>query len=115
MTNKSKVGAAATEFLKQRERLKFNFHEGMRKLDRDFAFANNPYRKGDKVSDNTHAIIIEDIKFSRFMEPVPCCVYYGKWLTKAGEPNKKGEVVAIWQNAVTFHESASKKERSKTP
>ncbi len=66
------------------------YEQDKKDLQRDYAFSNNPYSVGDKVTDHVGTIIVEKLKYSPgSYGELPSCVYYGTELTKAGTPSKR--------------------------
>lgn len=70
--------------------------EKLRKLAREYAFANNPYRVGDIVTDHYQTIVVEKIRFSMGFN-VPYCTYTGAQLTKKRVPRVDGQVGTVHQ------------------
>jgi hypothetical protein len=59
------------------------------KINSEYAFSNNPYKVGDKFTDDIGSILIEKIQWSKtFYEEVPSCCYIGIELKKDGTPKK---------------------------
>jgi hypothetical protein len=68
---------------------------------RDFVIANNPYKKGDIVTDHIGTIKIESMRFSwGGLGRQPCAIYYGVELKKNGEPKKNGNKRDVYQSNV---------------
>jgi|LakMenEpi03Aug12_release.lakeMendotaPanAssembly.Ray.scaffolds.fasta_scaffold1040893_1 hypothetical protein len=80
--------------------IKMSFEAAKEELYREFAYANNPYKIGDIVTDNTGTIKIEKIKIYLGLGIYPQCVYFGVELTKKGEPNKRGNKRSIYQSSI---------------
>lgn len=79
------------------------FEVDKKTLAKEFAFANNPYKIGDIITDHNNTIKIDTIKWAmgRYWETeLPYCVYYGVALKKNGTPNKKGTIEAIYQTNI---------------
>lgn len=68
---------------------------------------NNTVKKGDTISDSQHSIVVERITYSMGFDGIPYCLYHGKWLTKSGDPNKRGEEVCIVQSNVKSNNEIS--------
>ena len=66
-------------------------------LYKEFAYANNPYKIGDIVSDHMGSIKIERINVCLSYLSTPLCVYFGTEYTKKGEPNKRGGKRSVYQ------------------
>jgi hypothetical protein len=65
-----------------------------------YAKANQKHQIGDVIqSNNDYKIVIEKIKYSTMSYP-PEAVYYGPWLKKDGQPNKKHEINYIYQSNI---------------
>lgn len=84
-------------------------------LYKNFAFANNPYKVGDIITDHIGSIKIEKIRFKRppynflptspecvyeGIELLPQCVYEGIELTKKGEPKKNESRRIVYQDNI---------------
>ena len=80
-----KLNAIEAEYLKKKKAIQI-----------EYAISNNPYKIGDVISDHYKTIIIKSWKFW-ISSSVPCLVYYGTRLTKAGTPAKNQEENAIYQ------------------
>lgn len=59
--------------------------------------AHNTVKKGDKITDGLRVLIVDRISYTMGLDSMPYCLYYGKWLTAKGVPNKKGETACISQ------------------
>jgi len=84
--------------LEEYKRRKLQLEAGLRRLDKDYAFANSKVQIGDTIADDVSQIVVTDIKFTR-SDP-PCCVYYGRELTKLGRPKKHETIRSIHQRWV---------------
>lgn len=73
--------------------------EQKKALAKKFAFANNPYKIGDIVTDRIGSIKIDKILYSikTSSSDYPSCIYEGIELTKKGLPNKKGNRRNVYQ------------------
>jgi len=80
--------------------IKISFDAAKNGLYREFAYANNPYKHGDIVTDHIGSIKIEKIQIYLGLNPYPQCVYIGVELTKKGEPNKRGNKRNIYQSNI---------------
>lgn len=70
----------------------------IRELMREFAIANNPYKKGDIITDHIGSIIMESFKIYRpSYNSLPSCVYYGIELKKDGTPRVRQEKRPLYQ------------------
>jgi len=72
-------------------------------LAKEFAFANNPYKVGDIITDHNVTIKIDTIKWymgRHWDNELPYCIYQGVALKKNGTPNKKGTIDNIYQNNI---------------
>lgn len=70
----------------------------IKSLQRDYAFANNPYKVGDLFTDSIGTIRIEEIKWAlNGYRTAPSCVYIGTIINKNGQPNKRGEKRKAYQ------------------
>ena len=89
------------ELAEKLEELKIEHVAKRKKVLQDFAFSNNPYEKGDIISDNFCIIKIEKIQFSKkiFTEESEC-VYSGLRLKKDLTSFKSGEKDVIYQSNV---------------
>lgn len=77
------------------------YEQKKKKVAEEYAFANNPYKIGDVISDHIGTIIIEKIRFSfPFGSKYPCCVYVGTQLKKDGTPHKRQEHTNIFQTNI---------------
>lgn len=69
-------------------------------LAKTYAFSNNPYKIGDKITDYSNTIIIDEIRYTMGFHDDPSCVYIGVILNKDGKPNKKGTTAHIYQSNI---------------
>jgi hypothetical protein len=70
-------------------------------LRREYAFANNPYKIGDTVTDHAGSIKIEKIQYTTdFSTNLPCCVYTGVELKKDGTPTKRESKRKVHQSNI---------------
>jgi hypothetical protein len=65
-------------------------------LDKLYIVANNPYKKGDVVTDHIGSIRIGSISYN-IANLDSCAVYRGIWLKKDGMENKKREERVVYQ------------------
>lgn len=66
-------------------------------LNEDFAFANNPYKNGDLITDHAGSIIIEDSEwFVGICDDYPQMIYWGECVYFDGR--KKGRKRNVQQN-----------------
>jgi hypothetical protein len=88
--------------LKELSAVVANFEQAKTEIYRKYCFANNPYKKGDIITDPVVTIRIEEITFSKqgFLNGEPCCVYIGEVLTKKLEPRKDGAKASIYQSRI---------------
>ena len=85
--------------------IKRSFEAAKDELYKEFAYANNPYKIGDIVTDHIGTTVkIEKIQIylglGIYPQCVPQCVYTGVELTKKGEPNKKGNKRSVYQSNI---------------
>ncbi len=70
-------------------------------LFRECALANNPYKKGDIITDHVESISIEKISiYIGSYTEMPSCVYYGPLVKKDGTPFKNGKKAQIFQSNI---------------
>ncbi len=68
---------------------------------KEFVRANNPYKKGDIITDHIGTIKVESMRFSwGGLGSTPCAIYYGVELKKNGEPKKNGNKRSMYQSNV---------------
>lgn len=84
------------EYLAEKYRLRQEYDGSIDELKIRYANANNPYKQGDIVEDHAHKIKIQKLKV--YPTDPPQMIYTGVWLKKDGAPNKKGEVVNVFQS-----------------
>lgn len=78
------------EYNKRMMSINIECEEKKRKLIRDYAKSNNPYKIGDVVEDHIGKLRIESIEFYNDQWwQLPSCVYYGVELKKDGTPCKR--------------------------
>lgn len=74
-----------------------DFNLKKRRLIKDYALANNPYKKGDIITDHVATIEIEKISvYVGSSSDIQCC-YDGTQLNKDGTINKKQNHTCIYQ------------------
>ena len=75
-------------------------YEAMKKvLYMEYAFANNPYKVGDFITDHVSTIQIEKIQAFKSYD-LPSCVYTGTQYNKDGKVSKKQDHTKIYQNNI---------------
>lgn len=84
--------------IEEYKRRKLQLEAGLRKLDKDYAFANSKVQSGDTIADDVSQIVVTDIKFTR-SDP-PACVYFGRELMKLGIPKNHETIRSIHQRRV---------------
>ena len=91
--------------LKEIER---RFDDEKSELAKEYAFSNNPYKKGDKIKDSIGYIEILLIQFTRgangYFSKLPECCYTGVELKKDLTPTKKGDRRKIYQSSILTSE-----------
>jgi len=80
--------------------IKRSFEAAKDALYIEFAYANNPYRLGDIVTDRIGSIKIEEIRPYFGLDKYPQCVYFGIEYTKKGEQNKRGNKRNVYQSNI---------------
>lgn len=86
------------EYKAKLDKLEDEFRQTKMQLAKEFALSNNPYKKGDKITDNIGSIIIEKIMFSLY--PSPMCVYEGIIINKNGSPSINGKRRCVYQSHI---------------
>jgi hypothetical protein len=77
-------------------RLQLQYEIDRKEVYRKFAYANNPYKIGDVISDHHTTIEIKKIGvYISYGES--SCIYTGTQLNKDGKPNKKQDATTIYQ------------------
>lgn len=93
-----------TEYQKQANFYQKEYEEKIRKLKKDFAVSNNPYKIGDIIKDHYQCIKIDNIKwkFAYYGNNAGLseCVYIGPRLKKDLSPFKSGEIGTICQSNI---------------
>ena len=87
------------ELKKELANLQLQFESDRKEIYKKFAFANNPYKKEDIISDHHTTIKIENIGVF-VSNGEPSCVYTGIQLNKDGKPSKKQDRNTIYQNNI---------------
>lgn len=84
------------EYYTKLAQIKSAYDDGRRRLAAIFAFSNNPYKEGDKVSDKNGSIVITSIGvgFDK-TDTLPKCIYKGSILDFEG--NVTDQVREIFQ------------------
>jgi len=78
------------------------YGKSKKKLFTEFAFAHNPYKIGDIISDAKTTIKIEKIIYAKFCDlQYPHCYYTGMEIDKKGEPCENGKKKSIHQHDIT--------------
>lgn len=77
--------------------LENEFNTERKKLAVRYAQANNHYKIGDIISDNSNTIKIEKISFDWGFNNNPSCIYSGVILKKDLTPNKLNKKTSIHQ------------------
>lgn len=75
------------------------YEEIKKSLYREYAFANNPYKVGDFITDHAATIQIEKIQVY-YSYDMPACVYTGTQYNKDGKVSKKQDHNKIYQNNI---------------
>jgi hypothetical protein len=79
------------------------FEKEKRELAKDYAFANNPYKIGDIISDSVGSIKVDLIQHTiggTFIGKYPQCVYSGIELKKDLTPKKNGDRRKVFQSSI---------------
>lgn len=72
-----------------------------RQLVREFALANNPYKKGDIITDHNGSLLIEKLIINwGFGNSLPYCSYSGVELKKDGTPMKRQSARSVSQDNI---------------
>lgn len=71
-----------------------------REIYREYAFSNNPYKVGDKITDHAATIEIKGFKVYVGYDGIPECVYNGIQFNKDGKVNKKQDHNTIHQSNI---------------
>lgn len=87
--------------------LEAKFKSDKNALHIKYVTANNRVKKGDTISDSQRTIIVERITYAMGFDGIPYCLYHGKWLTKSGEPNKRGEEICLVQSSIKSNNQIS--------
>lgn len=77
-----------------------DYDKARRELMKQFAFANNPYKIGDKITDHSCTIEIQKIQAYFSSNSVPICVYTGIQYNKDGKVSKKQDHDTIYQSNI---------------
>jgi hypothetical protein len=86
------------ELKAQLENLERKHQLQKQELVREYCWANNSYKIGDKFTDQMGSIVIEKIRWSYGSFFNPSCVYFGTELKKDGTPNKLGKKRNAYQS-----------------
>lgn len=85
------------ETLRQKiTQLQQEFELKKKEVLRQYCDANNPYKVGDKFTDQIGTIIVEKIRY--FYSNEPCCIYFGVELKKDGTMRKDNKKRQAWQS-----------------
>lgn len=88
------------EYRDKLNELKQRFDEEKKKLDKQYALANNEIEVGDIVIDHCRILRVERIAVV-LCENIPGCYYYGVELRKSDmQPKKKQDDACIWQRNI---------------
>lgn len=89
------------EYNERIKRLEAKLEDEKNTLLKEFVDSNNPYKKGDIVTDHIGSIRIEKIKYATGgMLGIPCAVYFGIELTKKGVPKKIATKRDVYQRNI---------------
>ena len=88
-------------YLEEIKKLQSELDDKLLNLMKEFVRSNNPYKKGDIVTDRMGGILIESMSYSwGSLNNKPCAVYYGIELKKDGTPNKRGTKRNVYQSNI---------------
>jgi hypothetical protein len=80
------------------------YETNKRKIQTEYALANNTYKVGDVITDHMRTIRIEkiqiDVSYMSSSIGKPQCVYVGPELKKDGTPKKNGIITQIYQSNI---------------
>lgn len=72
-----------------------------KQIAKEYAFSNNPYKVGDKITDHISSIRITSISFySHGWYEIPGCIYTGDNLLKTGAINKREPIRKVHQSNI---------------
>jgi hypothetical protein len=71
----------------------------IKKVQKQYAMSNNPYKLGDIIEDHLCKIKIENIKYA-VLYGIPSSVYYGTLIQKNGKPFKNNKQDCIYQTNI---------------
>ncbi len=77
--------------------LSTEYDKKRKELNKQFAFENNPYKIGDKITDHISTIEIQKIQVYNMIGGYPSCVYSGIQYNKDGKVSKKQDHNTIYQ------------------
>jgi len=87
------------QYNEEMKQLEIIHDNNKRELYKKFAFANNPYKIGDMITDHVATIKIEKIQVHKTYD-MPQCVYIGTKYNKDGKVSKKQDHNTIFQNNI---------------
>lgn len=94
------------EYLEKTKQLQYDLDQKKTELMKEFVRANNPYKKGDVITDHVGTILVETMGFAwGYLGSQPCATYTGLELKKDGTPNKKGNKRTVWQSNIIKQET----------
>lgn len=85
------------EWRERQNELQKQFDGDSKSLAREYAFANNPYSKGDVIEDHIGKIRITDIVFYYRHSYPSYLIYRGDNLLKTGQVSKREPVREVYQ------------------
>lgn len=87
------------EYKEKLKGIKVRYESDKKDLAMDFAFKNQKYNIGDKITHADKTIIVQKVKWSYVYNEAPSSVVYvGVWLKKDGTPNKKNDQLSFFQS-----------------
>jgi len=87
------------EYKIEMNQIEKRFDAEKKELYKRYAFANNPYKVGDIITDHIGSIQIQKIQTYVSLS-YPECVYTGIELNKDGNPSKKQRHITIYQSNI---------------
>jgi len=88
------------DYIAQIKNLDEEHKKNIKELSTKYAIENNPYKKGDIITDRNFTIKISDIHMTGFYMKKPSCVYSGPRLKKDLTPFKGGSWENIYQTNI---------------
>ena len=70
----------------------------LEKIRDDYAFSNNTVKVGDRVSDSSGTIEVEQIRAVDSRGSGSQCIYVGVMITKKGKQYLNGDTRCVWQS-----------------